>query len=148
MRGAIINAGAVFASPRQLQGRPAQAAVAVAQMEFLATEMPGNVRFNDVPANLQDRFRQARDEWRAALGIPADKPAQPVIDSLYAASRALRSGQPDLAAASLPASVFPQGGEAAILRLASLPSLPLTNQAAVAATETLRRHEGQGRGRF
>jgi hypothetical protein len=35
-----------------------------------------------------------------------------------------------------------------MLRLASLPSLPLTNQAAVAATEALRRQDGTPLGRL
>jgi hypothetical protein len=35
-----------------------------------------------------------------------------------------------------------------MLRLAALPSLPLTNAAAVSASDTMRRQESQGRGRF
>ena len=80
--------------------------------------------------------------------IPAGMPPQRVIDSLYASARALGSGQTEAAAAALPASVFPEGGAATLTRLASLPALPLTNQAAVDANDALRRQDGQGRGRF
>jgi hypothetical protein len=148
LRSAVINTGSVFSSPRPLAGRPGQAAQAVAQMEFLAVEMPNNPRFTSAGATVGPQFARARQEWRSALGIPAEMPAQVVIDSLFAASRALRDGSPDAAAAALPRDAFPQGGETALLRLASLPDLPLTNAAAVGAAEVLRRHQGLGNGRF
>jgi len=148
LRTAVSNTSNAFSSPRQLAGRPAQAAQAIAQMEFLATELPDNPRFTNTAATVGPQMIRARQEWRTALGIPADVPAQPVIDSLYAASRSLRNGQTGAAAAALPTSVFPQGGETALLRLASLPSLPMTNQAAVGAQEALRKHEAMGIGRF
>ena len=50
-------------------------------------------------------------------------PAQPVIDALYAAARALGSRQSSEAAAALPANLFPQGGAATLTRLAALPGL-------------------------
>ncbi|MFC7538902.1 hypothetical protein ACFQU2_04715 [Siccirubricoccus deserti] len=61
---------------------------------------------------------------------------------------ALRAGQPEAAAAALPATIFPQGGQVTLTRLAALPDLPRTNTAAVGATEVLRRAEGDRRGRL
>jgi hypothetical protein len=148
VRSAVANTSVAFSSPQLLAGRPAQAAQAVAQMEFLAVEIPNNPRYTGISPTVGEQMVLARQEWRTALGIPADLPPQPVIDSLYAASRALRGGQQDAAAAALPVAVFPQGGQTAVVRLASLPNLPLTNRAAVAASETVRRHDAQGRGRF
>jgi hypothetical protein len=147
-RSAVANTSVAFSSPRQLAGRPAEAAQAVAQMEYLAVQVPNNPRYPGISPTVGEQFTQARREWRTALGIPQDTAPQPVIDSLFAASRALRVGQPDAAASALPAKVFPQGGETAVLRLASLPNLPLTNRAAVAATDALRRNDGSQLGRF
>ncbi|WP_431269792.1 hypothetical protein [Dankookia sp. P2] len=147
LRSAAANTSVVFGSPQQLAGRPAEAARAVAQMEYLAVQIPNNPRFPGVSPTVESQFVAARREWRGALGIPAEQPPQAVIESLYAASRALQAGQKDAAAAALPAHVFPQGGQTALLRLASLPRLPLTNDAAVAASQTLQRSEA-GRGRF
>ncbi|TDG28978.1 hypothetical protein [Paracraurococcus ruber] len=148
LRSAVANTSVAFASPQKLAGRPAEAAQAVAQMEYLAVEIPNNVRYPSISPTVGTQFAQARREWRSALGIAPDAPPQPVIESLYAASRAIRAGQPDAAASALPAAVFPQGGQTAVLRLASMPGLPLTNQAAVAATDALRRTDGAPRGRF
>ncbi|MCB4822913.1 hypothetical protein [Roseicella aerolata] len=148
LRSAIANTSVAFASPQKLAGRPGEAAQAVAQMEYLATEFPNNPRYPGLSPTVATQFAQARREWRTALGIPEALPPQAVIESLYAASRALRGGQTEAAAAALPAMIFPQGGQTAMLRLASLPSLPLTNQAAVAATEALRRQDGTPLGRL
>ena len=147
MRSAAANTAVAFSSPQQLAGRPAEAAQALAQMEYLAVQIPNDPRITNVSPTAGSQFAEARREWRGALGIPEDRPPQAVIDSLYAASRAIRAGQQDAAAAALPASVFPQGGATTMLRLASLPSLPLTNAAAVTASNTLQRSETQ-RGRF
>jgi hypothetical protein len=117
-------------------------------MEYLATELPNNPRFLGGPVNLQAQMLQAREEWREALGIPPGLPPQPVIDSLYAAARALNAGQPEAAASALPGVIFPQGGQVTLTRLAALPELPRTNTAAVGATAVLRAVEGDRRGRF
>jgi hypothetical protein len=148
LRSAVATTSTVFSSPDRLAGQPEQAARAVAQMEFVAVEMETNPRFTGEVSISPARYALARDEWRRALGIPAGMAPQRVIDSLYASARALGSGQTEAAAAALPPSVFPQGGAATLTRLAALPDLPLTNQAAVDANDTLRRQDGQGRGRF
>lgn len=142
LRSAVANTSTAFGTQRELAGRPAAAAQAVAQMEFLAVQVPNNPRYPNISPTVGIQLAEARQEWRGALGIPASQPPQAVINSLYAASRAMRAGQKQAAAAALPADVFPQGGETTLLRLASMPSLPLTNQAAVASTDVLRRTDG------
>ena len=107
-------------------------------MEYLAVEMPGNPRLVGLSRTVLGGLEKAV-EWRAALGIPAEVPAQPVIDSLYAAARALGSGQPGAAAAALPVAIFPRGGQATLTRLAALPPLPATNRAAVSALDAFRK---------
>ena len=148
LRAALANTSNAFSSPDRLAGRADQAARAMAHMEFLAIEMQTNPRVTGGSANVATLFTGARAEWRQALGIPASLPPQPVIDQLYASARALSGGQAEAAAAALHPAVFPRGGQATLSRLAALPPLPLTNQAAVDATDILRRQDGQGRGRF
>ncbi len=86
-------------------------------------------------------MQAARPEWRAALGIPPTAPPQAVIDQLYAASRALRAGDPARAASALPQSLFPAGGRATLDRLAALPPLPRTAAATAYAERALLRSD-------
>ncbi|MBL6456884.1 hypothetical protein JMJ55_16220 [Belnapia sp. T6] len=141
LRSAVANTSVAFSSPALLAGRPVQAAQAVAQMEWLAVEMPTNPRLTFVSPTIISQMVAARAEWRAALGIPPGAEAQPVINSLYAAARALSSGQPGAAEAALPSTLFAQGGQATLMRLAAMPVLPLTNVAAVGATDAIRQRD-------
>lgn len=127
-RAALIRAASAFNQPGGLAGRPADAARAIADVEYLAVELTGP-RWVGMPL-AASQLGGARPEWRAALGIPLTAPPQPIIDALYAARRALLAGQTDLAVASLPGSLFQPGGTAALARLANLPPLPQTAAAA------------------
>ncbi|MCO6417708.1 hypothetical protein JYK14_16285 [Siccirubricoccus sp. KC 17139] len=150
IRAAAATTSYSFSHQETLAGQPAAAARALAQMEFLAADLPTNPRFPNMPPELPSQLAEARAEWRQALGVPRDLPPQPVIDSLYAAARALNAGQPAAnAAATLPANVFTQGGEATLTRLAALPPLPQTGVAATTSAEVLRRSmDGDRRGRL
>lgn len=144
MRSAINNTTVAF-SGSQLAGRPAAAAKAVAEMEYLQVEVNSNPRSFGGSTTASTLFPVARREWRGALGISPGAAPQAVIDGLFGAVRALNAGQPQAAAAALPANVFTLGGAATLQRLAALPPLPNTNQAAQEASRVLRRG---GLGRF
>jgi hypothetical protein len=148
VRAAVSNTSDVFANQRRLDGRPAEAAIAIAQMEYMATEMPINPRFTNASTTLPIQFNQARVEWRGVLGIPMSIPAQAVINALYACARALNNGQQAAAIAALSPSIFQPGGDATLQRLGDLPRLRATNQAAVAARDVFERHQGMGSGRY
>lgn len=147
LESAIINTAYSFGSPERLAGRPELAARALAQMEFIATEVPTNVRFVSDTSSAAQQLANARREWRAALGIPESVPPQPVINALFAAARAIDYGQGDPAAPLAP-PVFPQGGAATLVTLRNLPPLPRTNAAAVAALSAMQAVQGTNRGRF
>lgn len=115
-RAAISRTAFAFANQAALNGQPAQMARAIADMEFLAAALPFDPRFQQRDPLLPWQLQQARAEWRAALGIPEDQPAQPLIDDLYAFAR---TGQ------SLPAE--------RVARLGAMPPLPQTARAAAAA---------------
>lgn len=126
-RAAVIRASASFANPGVLMARPGAAARAIADMEYLAASLPRDPRYNERGALLPVQLQQAKAEWRNALGIPLDQPAQPIITSYYNAWTAIQAGDRQAAIAALP------GGEATFTRLGSLPPLPRTSQAANAA---------------
>lgn len=135
-RTAVFTTSSIFAQQSPAAGRPAEAARAIAQMEFLAVDLPQNHSFTNASGTLVPQLRSARLEWRGALDIAPEAPAQAVINALFAASRAIESGQGD-AAAALPSSIFRKGGAATLARLAALPHLPNTASASVTAQQTI-----------
>ncbi|MFC7538900.1 hypothetical protein ACFQU2_04705 [Siccirubricoccus deserti] len=86
----------------------------------------------------------ARDELRLALGVAPDAPPQVVVDALYNASRALRSGDQAAAALALPGPVF-RDGPATLARLGDLPPLPRTRLATALTNQEFLRVEQDGR---
>lgn len=141
MRSAAAAVSTAFASPRRLEGRPAEAARCIAQMEFLAIELPNSPQLNRQNPTVGAQFATARQEWRSALGIAPDAPAQPIINALYAAARALDAGDSLAAARALPPEIFTAGGGVTIARLADLPRLPQTNVAATQALQTIQNQD-------
>jgi hypothetical protein len=142
-RGAILNTSYAFATAGRLAGRPADAAIAIAQAEFLTVDLVANQRWREYAPNVALGFRQARPEWRAAAGIAPEAPPQPVIDALFGAAAALGRGDANAAAAALPALLFQDGGAASLARLAALPALPLTATIARQAENELNRVQMQ-----
>ena len=136
-RTAIITTNAVFAEGRPAAGNPGSAARAIAQMEFLAVDLPLNNNVTNASPNLGSQMQAARREWRGALDIAPDAAAQPVINALYAASRALESGQRDAAAAALPSTIFRRGGQQTLAQLSALPNMPSTAVAAATAQQAI-----------
>lgn len=143
-RGAIGNTAYAFAAPATLAQRPAEAALAIAQAEYLAVDLTANQRWREFSPIVPMAFQQARPEWRAAVGVAPDAPPQPVIDALFAARDALQRGDAARAATALPAPLFRDGGHAALARLAALPALPQTASAARGAENELARMQRGG----
>lgn len=137
-RSAVLSTAAVFGDRTPAAGQPATAARGIAQMEFLTVALPSDSNFANASPTLMPQLATARREWRGALDIAPDAAPQTVIDSLYAAGRALDAGQRDAAAAALPPTVFRRGGAATLTQLASLPNLPSTAAAASTAQQALR----------
>lgn len=139
-RGAVFAASGTFARPGQLQGQPAAAARALANMEYITVALPQDQLMTirlDGMTELQ--LLAARREWRAALGVAEAAPAQGVIDGLLAASEALTANEPGRAGAALATPAFTAGPEATLGRLAALPPLPQTARAAEMARLSLDR---------
>lgn len=139
-RGAVFSASGTFARPAQLQGQPAAAARALANMEYITVALPQDPLMTTRLDGITElQLLAARREWRAALGVAEGAPAQGVIDGLVGASQALAAGDRGQAGAALGSPVFTAGPDATLGRLAALPPLPQTARAAEMARRSLDR---------
>jgi hypothetical protein len=147
-RAAILEAAYAFGNPARLAGRPAEAARAVADLEYLASEIPSGARWREFDPTVGSALRGAREEVRAALGVAPQAPPQAVVDAFFSASRALRAND-GAAAQRIPAPpMFPDGAQT-LRRLSDLPLLPAANQATNRAAfelDRVGRIGGQGGG--
>jgi hypothetical protein len=144
-RSAILNAAYAFGSRASLDGRPAEAARAVAQLEYLASEIPGGARWRGFDPTVGLALQGARQEARAALGIAPEAPTQAVVDALFATSRALGAGDGAAAQRLLAPPALPNGPRT-LQRLSSLPPLPAANRATSRAAAELDRVDRIGGG--
>jgi hypothetical protein len=148
-RAAIITTANVFAAPGSIAGQPALAARAAAQLEYLAVEIPTGPRWVTLSPLVALEFRKAQPELRAALGIDPAAPPQAVIDSLYAASRALTAGDRAAVERILAPPLYPAGAAATLQRLSAMPFLPHANSATAPALREMNRLDDDGeRGLF
>ncbi len=134
-RRAVLSAAYVFADPRRVAGRPAEAARAAAELEWMAAALPGDPRW--APANplLFPALAGARDELRGSLGLAPGTPAA-IGGALSGAADALAGGQRAQAAGLLD-PVARRGGAAVLARLEALPPLPRAAQATRLAQEEM-----------
>ena len=124
---AAAGAAEAFRDPALLAGRPADAALAVERLEFLAAQTyqsnggPMGFTFTTQPA-----LQAARYEVRRAVGIATDASPTAVVAALEAARDALTRGDARSAEAALVPPVFTPG---TLARLSNLPRLPQANNA-------------------
>jgi hypothetical protein len=143
-RQAIIHTAYAFADPQRLAGRPAEAAQAISEAEFLAIDLSTNQRWTEMLPLVQVAFLQARPEWRGALGIdPAAEPQQ-VIDAMTRVRMGIGAQDEAAAAASLAPPLVTPGGAPSFARLSALPPLPQTAWAAIRAQNEMWRMQRQG----
>jgi hypothetical protein len=147
-RSAILNTAYAYGTPASLAGRPAEAAVAVAQLDYLASEITFGPRWREFDPTVGLLLQRARGEVRGYLGIAQDAAPQAVIDTFYTASRALRANDRVAAERILAPPVVPNAGQT-LARLAAMPLLPIANQATTRAAQELDRMgriDGRGGG--
>lgn len=121
IRSAIIGASAFFTHPRANQ--PAAAAIAIADIEYLADAMPANPRYQAAPAASLTSLQLARQEGRTALGITRNAPNGRVVAGLRDAAVALNAGDRAATEAVLPQDIFTLGPDQTISRLSQPPRL-------------------------
>lgn len=147
LRAALDAAAEAFADRGAgLAGRPAAAAQAVAQLEYLAATLPTDLRYARLAESVGRDLILARDEARNAVGVLAGAPAPAVIRGLLAAASALRAGDAAGAARAMPAPLFRPGGADSVARLGELGPLPQAAIATLFARQTVARVEALGSG--
>ncbi|HWL83214.1 MAG TPA: hypothetical protein VNR89_19865 [Roseomonas sp.] len=144
-RAAIISTAYNLGNPSTLAGNPAEAARTIANYEYLTVEIPTGPRWVGFSPLVGVELRRGLQEVRNVVGIAAEAPAQPVVDALYGASRALRAGDAAAAGRFLSSPLFPAGGQATLARLANLPRLPQASFAASLAANEMNRQDQGGR---
>ncbi|WP_203073219.1 hypothetical protein [Falsiroseomonas ponticola] len=120
MRATVTSAAYAFGAPGRLDGRPAEAARAVARLEWLATELPGDPAWNEAAPITAGLLRRGRDSVRDSIGIPRSLPADAVARSMIEAAEGLDRGDRQAGAAAL-APVAAGQGAALLARLDHLP---------------------------
>jgi hypothetical protein len=140
MRAAVFATASAFANQGAgLEGRPADAALAIARLEALEMEVADRRAWPALSPTVAIAMRTARDETRAAVGIAQRAPGGDVVRALSLTASRLRAGDRAGAAAALPASLFEPGGEATLDRLAAPGALPAAEQATAALARDVRR---------
>lgn len=143
---AILGAQGAFVNPSSIAGNPAAAAVAIAQLQYLAVEIPTGPRWIEFNPTVGQQLQAGAAEARTAIGVAPSAPPQAVIDTLFAASRALMAGDGAAAATALNTTVYPAGGAATLTRLSALPPLPRAANATSAAANALNEMMSPARG--
>lgn len=128
MRAAVTSAAYTFGDTGRVSGNPAEAARAVARLEWLATELPADPYWNGATPTTAGLLREGRDAVRDAIGIPRTVPADTVARAMIAAAAALDAGNHAAGLAAL-APVAPPGDA-----LALLGALPQSRRAAIATS--------------
>ncbi|MBK1660368.1 hypothetical protein [Paracraurococcus ruber] len=144
VRAAILNTAYVFPNPGSVAGKPDMAARAVANYEFLTTEIPYGPRWRGFNPTVGVELLAGQQEVAQAFGIAPNAPTQQVVDALYAASRALRAGDQAAAERVLSGPAFTRGGAATLQTLASMPSMPRAAAAAALTAQELDRNDRLG----
>jgi hypothetical protein len=122
-----------FAEPNRTHGRPADAALAAASLEYAAGELSTSPRWDKISSNTKQQMLRARLDLRRVLGVAPGATSQEVVDALLGASGALRAGDTDAAEAALSPPVFIGSGAETLQALNDLPYLQVANVATSAA---------------
>ncbi len=126
MRAAIRGAADAFAYPETLEGKPREAAIAVAQLEFIAAEIGAGRTNIDFTGIVAPTLAAGRYEVRNYLGIPQNAQPQAVIDALLATPS-------DLSHPSL----FTAGPAETLRRLSDMPRMPQANAGTATARQQM-----------
>lgn len=129
-QGAIGLSSYALGNRSSIENHPAEAARAVASIDYLAGALYENPHWDGIPATHKINMLQGRQEVRRVLGIAPGTPSQVVVNSLIAAAQAFDAHDPAAQRAALPSSVFTLGPDQTIALLTNLPELPAANVAA------------------
>lgn len=129
-QGAIGLSSYALGNRSSIEGRPAEAARALASIDYLAGALYENPRWSGLSVLDKINMQQGRQEVRGVLGVTPGTPSQVVVNSLIAAAQAFDAGDAAAQRAAFPPDVFTMGPDRIIALLSHLPELPASNVAA------------------
>lgn len=133
--GAIWLSAYALAVPSRTAGDPVTAARAAASIDYLASALYLNPRWDDVSITTKAQMVQGRAAMRQALGIAPAATTQDVVDRLIAASNAMEGRDVAQAERALTSPVFTLGPDPTLALLTNLPYVPAANIAAQKANQ-------------
>lgn len=132
---AVQDAAMAFAHPANMQGKPAQMALAVASLDAMAGQFATGGRWIGMDSLVKQDMLDARRKVRRVLGVPEKAPSQSVIDHLVATSHALDRGDRQAALTALSGPDFTKPPEQTLAILAHFPKVQAANTATMEANQ-------------
>jgi hypothetical protein len=126
-----------FAYPGEMQGRPAEMALAIASLDAMAGQFATGGRWLMMSDSAKLEMLGARGEVRAILGVPANADSQDVIDGLVGAAQAIKRGDQNGAILALSGPEFTRGPQATLALLGHFPAVREANVATMDASQYL-----------
>jgi hypothetical protein len=127
---AAINISSwALSNPARTHNDPADAARALAGIDYLAGDLVSNPRWLGLSPLVKQEMLAARVEVRQAIGVAPGARSQDVVNGLLGAANATIDGNPGGAQVALSAPVFTLGSRETYNRLVVLPYLRLANVA-------------------
>jgi hypothetical protein len=123
-----------FAHPAQMEGRPADMALAIASLDALAGQFASGARWAGSGSIAAQQLVYARTRVREILGVPEDTQSQSLIDHLVVASRALNAGDQQAALAALSGPDFTKPPAEVLALLGRFPYVSSADSALMAAS--------------
>jgi hypothetical protein len=131
---AMTTAQQNLSSLAQYRGKPAQAARALAQYEFIIQELSDEVVTVSFPPASQPLIAQGHQEILDVLGIAPFTPPRSISIGLRRFANATQNGNPAGAQAALAQPFFTRGPQATAATLGNLPPMPAVESASYAFT--------------
>jgi hypothetical protein len=126
-----------FADANRTYGDPAEAAKAVAALDYMAGELSVSPRWVNLPYDVKQNMLDARVSVRAALGIAPDAPSQALVDAMATVTDALSTGHEAAAEAALVPPTFTLPPAETLRRLANMPYIQVADAAADQADDAM-----------
>jgi hypothetical protein len=126
-------AAVAFSAP--IRNNPAQAADAIAALDYMGGELSTAPRWVGVDPLVQDQLLRARETMRRYIGISPSAPSQSVVNTMLQLALAYRSGDTSRVSALLRNPIFTSPPDAVAARLTSVALIPSVNVATVHADQ-------------
>jgi|GEM_PF-4936661 hypothetical protein len=132
--GALTTAQQNMSNMGQYRGNPAGAALALAQYQFILSQIGGGGDGAGIPLASQGVIQGGDVEIRSALGVAPGVPHRVLAQALQSFGQNYQVGQSQAALAALSPSIFPAGPQATLATLGNLPPLRSVENASYALT--------------